>query len=386
MKQLAILGSTGSIGMSTLDVASAHPDRLRVVAMAAGRNRERFLEQCETWKPACISLATREDLEWLRSRLSYQPEGHYGSDGLLACALHHKADTVVAAVMGAAGLPSTEASLRAGKRVCLANKESLVVGGPLMLAAQKAGHAELLPVDSEHAALHQLLAGRPKEHLREIRITASGGPFRTWPLERIQKATVQEALNHPTWKMGKKITIDSATMMNKGLEVIEAAFLFDMGADRIHATIHPQSQVHAMVGFTDGSYQLQVCTNDMKHPIQYALFHPDCQRGPLPTYDWRESKTWTFEEPDFERFPCLGMAFEALKTGGTAPAILNAANEIAVDAFLVGRIDFWDIQACNAQMLSTIPSQPIQCMEQLLALDKAVRLAAEDWLKRFRRC
>jgi 1-deoxy-D-xylulose-5-phosphate reductoisomerase len=283
MRRLAILGSTGSIGISTLEVAEAHPERLTVVALAAGRNRELFRTQCEHFRPGCVSVAEAADADWLGRALSYAPEIHYGSEGLMACALHTSANTVVAAVVGAAGLASTEAALRAGHRVCVANKESLVVGGELMHQALRAGGGELLPVDSEHAALHQLLDGRPLASVREIRITASGGPFRDWPLDRIQAATVEEALNHPTWKMGPKITIDSASLMNKGLEVIEAAVLFGLRPDQIQVTIHPQSQVHAMAGFHDGTYQLQVCANDMKLPIQYALLYPERMHGPVPT-------------------------------------------------------------------------------------------------------
>ncbi len=379
LRKISLLGSTGSIGQSTLDVVEAHPDSLEIVALAAGRNRELFRTQCEIWKPVCVSLERKEDADWLRSQLSYRPEIHFGPQGLLACALHGESDTLVAAIMGYMGLASTEAALRAGKRVCLANKESLVVGGELMLRALREGGGQLLPVDSEHAALHQLLEGRKREHLYEVRITASGGPFREWPLERIQKATIEEALNHPTWKMGAKITIDSATLMNKGLEVIEAARLFDLKAEQIQVTLHPQSQVHAMVGFTDGSYQLQVCANDMKHPIQYALFYPDCKLGPLAPYDWNTARTWTFDVPDLERFPCLRLAYEALKTGGTAPAILNAANEVAVSEFLAGRIGFWDIPLCNEHCLKTIPSEVMESLEQLAELDQRVRACAEKW-------
>ena len=299
----------------------------------------------------------------------------------MACALYGGADTVVAAVVGSAGLASTEAALRAGRRVCVANKESLVVGGALMRQALEAGGGELLPVDSEHAALHQLLDGLDRATLREIRITASGGPFRNWPLERIQAATREEALNHPTWKMGPKVTIDSATLMNKGLEVIEAAVLFGVGADRIRVTVHPQSQVHAMVGLADGSFQLQVCANDMKLPIQYALLYPDRQPGPVPPYDWEQARAWSFEPPDLRRFPCLGLAFEALRAGGTATALLSAANEEAVAAFLSGRLGFWDIQACNGEVLSTVPSSPVSALEDVLEADRRGRAAARAWIQ-----
>lgn len=378
---LAVLGSTGSIGTATLDVVRSHPDRLSVAALAAGRNREILKGQCEAFRPRCVSLGTQEDATWLRSNLSYHPELYWGAEGLLACALQTEADTVVAAIVGSAGLASTEAALRAGRRVCVANKESLVVGGALMHEAAVAGGGELLPVDSEHAALHQLLADRHPASIREVRITASGGPFRDWPLARIQAATIEQALNHPTWKMGPKITIDSATLMNKGLEVIEASVLFGLSADQVAVTVHPQSQVHAMVGFHDGSYQLQVCANDMKLPIQYCLLYPDKLPGPVAPYAWTEARTWTFEAPDLDRFPCLGLAFEALRAGGTAPALLNAANEVAVAAFLQGRLGFWDIHACNRDTLDHLAATPLGSLAQVLDADRAARRHAEGWVQ-----
>ena len=381
MRRIALLGSTGSIGTATLDVVAAHPDRLRVVALAAGRNRELFQAQCEAFRPLCVSLATAEDALWLAGQLSYRPEIVHGMEGLMTCALLPEADTLVAAVVGAAGLASAEAGLRAGKRVCVANKESLVVGGALMRQALEAGQGELLPVDSEHAALHQLLGGRRPADIREVRITASGGPFRDWDLERIQAATIAQALNHPTWKMGPKITIDSATLMNKGLEVIEASVLFGLSADQIKVTIHPQSQVHAMAGFHDGTYQLQVCANDMKLPIQYTLLYPERLAGPVPPYDWDADRAWSFQAPDLEKFPCLGLAYAALRAGGTAPAILNAGNEEAVAAFLAGRIGFWTIQACVSEVLASIPVEPAHTLEQLMDTDRRSRAAAKAWIQ-----
>lgn len=381
MRHLAVLGATGSIGTSTLAVVAAHPDRLAVVALAAGRNRELLKEQCERFRPRCVSLGSPEDAAWLRANLSYTPDLHWGDPGLMACALHAEVDTVVAAIVGSAGLASTEAALRAGRRVCVANKESLVVGGALMHEAARAGGGELLPVDSEHAALHQLLDGRDPATVREVRITASGGPFRDWPLARIQAATIEEALNHPTWKMGPKITIDSATLMNKGLEVIEASVLFGLSADQVAVTVHPQSQVHAMVGFHDGSYQLQVCANDMQLPIQYCLLHPDKRPGPVAPYAWDQARAWSFEAPDLARFPCLGLAFEALRAGGTAPALLNAANEVAVAAFLQGRLGFWDIQACNREVLTRLPATAAGSLDQVLDADRAARRHAEGWVR-----
>lgn len=382
MRHLAVLGSTGSIGTATLDVVAHHSDRLEVVALAAGRNIDLFLEQCRRFRPRCVSLSRREDAEALVAGLDYRPELHWGPEGLLACALHGGVDTVVAAVVGAAGLASTEAALLAGHRVCVANKESLVVGGALMRRALAKGGGTLLPVDSEHAALHQLLDGRALDQIREVRLTASGGPFRDWSLERIQRATVEEALNHPTWKMGPKITVDSATLMNKGLEVIEAAVLFGLAPEQIHVTVHPQSQVHAMAGFTDGTFQLQVSANDMRLPIQYALFHPERLPGPVPSYDWDLARTWTFDTPDLDRFPCLRLAYDALLQGGSAPAVLNAANEEGVAAFLEGRIPFWGIQACNAEVLGRIPGGPVTSLEAVLQVDAEARSVARSVLNR----
>jgi 1-deoxy-D-xylulose-5-phosphate reductoisomerase len=382
MRKVAILGSTGSIGCSALEVVRTHPERLVVTALAAGRNRDRLREQCEAFKPQLVSVATEVDAKWLKGQLSFAPEIIFGAEGLMACALHGGTDTVLASVVGAAGLPSTEAALRAGRRVCVANKESLVVGGALMRRALEAGGGELLPVDSEHAALHQLLADRAPGDIAELRLTASGGPFRDWPLEKIRAATRDEALNHPTWKMGPKITIDSATLMNKGLEVIEAAVLFGLPPEKIAVTVHPQSQVHAMVGFTDGSYQLQVCANDMRLPIQYCLLYPEKVPGPVPAYGWDQPRSWTFEAPDLRRFPLLGLAFDALRAGGTAPAVLNAANEVAVAFFLEGRLGFWDIQACVRETLNAVESEPMLDLPQVLDADRRARAFAETWAAR----
>ncbi len=382
MRKVSILGSTGSIGCSALAVVRAHPERLKVTALAAGRNRDRLREQCEAFRPDLVSVATGADASWLKAELAYTPEIVSGPEGLMACALHGAADTVLASVVGAAGLPSTEAALRAGRRVCVANKESLVVGGALMRRALEAGGGELLPVDSEHAALHQLLADRAPGGIAELRLTASGGPFRDWPLEKIRAATRDEALNHPTWKMGPKITIDSATLMNKGLEVIEASVLFGLPSEKIAVTVHPQSQVHAMVGFTDGTYQLQVCANDMKLPIQYCLLFPEKVPGPVPAYGWDQARNWTFEAPDLARFPLLGLAFAALKAGGTAPAILNAANEVAVAFFLEGRLGFWDIQTCVRETLNALAVEPMLDLPQVLDADRRARIFAENWAAR----
>jgi 1-deoxy-D-xylulose-5-phosphate reductoisomerase len=380
MRRVSILGSTGSIGTSALEVVAAHPDRLGVAALAAGRNLDLLRAQCERFRPSLVSVSRREDAQALKGQLGYGPEVLGGEEGLIACATHPEADTVLAAVVGSVGVASTEAALRAGKRVCQANKESLVVGGELMRAALREGGGELLPVDSEHAALHQLLAGRDPETIREVRITASGGPFRDWPMEKIAAATRAEALNHPTWKMGPKITIDSATLMNKGLEVIEASVLFGLTAEQIKVTIHPQSQVHAMVGFRDGTYQLQASANDMKLPIQYALLFPERVAGPVPLYDWDTLRQWSFGPPDMGRFPCLALAYTALVQGGTAPAILNAANEEAVASFLDGRVGLWDIQACIRHTLETLASVPATGLDVVMEADRAARGAAKKWI------
>lgn len=385
MRRVAILGSTGSIGTSGLDVVAAHPDRLEVAALAGGRNRDLLEAQCHRFRPRVVSVQDEADAHWLAARLGAGVDVRWGAEGLLACVLESEADTVLAGVVGAAGLAGVEAALRSGKRACVANKESLVLGGDLMRRAMEAGGGELVPVDSEHAALHQLISGRPAETIREIRITASGGPFRDWPMARIRAATVEEALNHPTWKMGPKITVDSATLMNKGLEVIEAAILFGLRPEQIAVTVHPQSQVHAMVGFTDGTYQLQVCANDMKLPIQYALLFPDRLPGPVSPYDWEQSRQWSFETPDLERFPCLGLAYRALAIGGTAPAILNAANEEAVAAFLSRAIGFWDIQALNADALDGVDAGPVRSFDDVLGADRRARDHARDWIQRRRR-
>jgi 1-deoxy-D-xylulose-5-phosphate reductoisomerase len=381
MRRVAILGSTGSIGTSGIDVVAAHPDRLEIVALSGGRNRELLEAQCRRFRPRIVSVQEEADAAWLASRLGGGVDVRWGDAGILACVLESGADTVLAGVVGAAGLAGVEAALRSGKRACVANKESLVLGGELMKRAMEAGGGELVPVDSEHAALHQLIAGRPTETIREIRITASGGPFRDWPMARIRAATVEEALNHPTWKMGPKITVDSATLMNKGLEVIEAAVLFGLRPEQIQVTVHPQSQVHAMVGFTDGTYQLQVCANDMKLPIQYALLYPDRLPGPVQAYDWEQPRQWSFETPDLERFPCLGLAYRALAIGGTAPAILNAANEEAVAAFLSRTLGFWDIQALDAEVLAAVAAEPVRSLDQVLEADRRARDHARAWIQ-----
>ena len=299
----------------------------------------------------------------------------------MACALQAGGDTVVAAVVGAAGLASVEAALRCGRRVCVANKESLVVGGALMRRALAEGGGELLPIDSEHCALHQLLAGRAPAEVREIRITASGGPFRDWDLRRIMGATVQEALNHPTWKMGPKITIDSATLMNKGLEVIEASVLFGLAADQIQVTVHPQSQVHAMAGFQDGTYQLQVCANDMKLPIQYTLLYPERLPGPVPPYDWDHRPRLELRAPGPGEVPLPGPGLRRPAGGRHRPGRAQRGQRRGGGRVPAGATGFWQIQACVAEVMASVPGEPAHTLEQVMDVDRHARAAANAWIR-----
>jgi 1-deoxy-D-xylulose-5-phosphate reductoisomerase len=301
-----------------------------------------------------------------------------GEKGLIAVATHEAAGTVVSATVGAVGFVPTLRAIEAGKRIALANKETLVMAGELMTKAARANKAEILPVDSEHNALHQCLRGETEREVKRLILTASGGPFRAKTKEEIENATVAEALNHPNWKMGDKITIDCATLMNKGLEVIEARWLFDFAADEISVVVHPQSIVHSMVEMVDGSIIAQLGVTDMKHAIQYALTYPSRQRGCLEPLDFRKISQLTFEEPDFERFPCLGLAYKALKIGGTMPAVLNAANEIAVQAFLDGKIRLSEISQINESVMNEHQSKAATSLEVILQADNQARQQADN--------
>jgi len=353
--RLAILGATGSIGQSALSVVDAHPDRLEVVALAAGQNVERLAEQVVRYRPSLVSVATPEARDALTLRL---PIGDHprdmlaGSDGLLAAATHPDADIVLCASSGAAGLEAALAAIDHGKRVALANKEVLVMAGALMVEAATRRGVPLLPVDSEHNAIHQCLHGRSPDEVSKLVLTASGGPFRTWSTEALAQVTPADALRHPTWEMGRKITIDSATLMNKGLEVIEARWLFDIPGTRIDVVVHPQSVVHSMVELTDGSVIAQLGITDMRLPIQYACSYPERWPGPVSPLDLSHMGPLEFAPPDRERFPCLQLAYDALEHGGAWPAVLNAANEIAVEAFLDERLRFVDIPRVVAQALA----------------------------------
>jgi 1-deoxy-D-xylulose-5-phosphate reductoisomerase len=384
VKRLAILGSTGSVGLQTLAVVEAFPERYRVVSLAARRSVDRLVEQVRCFQPELVALAEPEAAAALRERLGDHPvEIVSGPEGLAAAAACD-ADLCVAAMVGAAGLEPTLAAIRAGRDVALANKEVLVMAGALVLRALRAQGASLLPVDSEHSAIFQALAGQPRERIRRLILTASGGPFRTWPAERIASATVEAALRHPNWEMGPKITIDSATLMNKGLEVIEARWLFDVGPERIDVVVHPESIVHSAVEFVDSSVIAQLGLPDMRVPIAVALAHPDRLELDLPRLDLTALGSLHFETPDRKRFPCLGLAYAALAADEAAPAVLNAANELAVAAFLEGRIAFPRIAAANEATLEAHVARgaagPLRDLRDVLEADTWARAWTRAWL------
>jgi 1-deoxy-D-xylulose-5-phosphate reductoisomerase len=342
VKNLAILGSTGSIGRSALAVVDAHPSRLRLVAVAAGDNARLLAEQVRQYRPAIAAMATPEAVDRLKAACGdaapIRLEG--GPDGLVAVATHPDVDIVLCASSGTAALEAVLAAIEAGKIIALANKEVLVMAGELVMGAARRRGVPILPVDSEHNAIHQCLHGRQHSEIRRLILTASGGPFRRFTSDELEHVTPEAALRHPTWQMGRKITIDSATLMNKGLEVIEARWLFDVPADQIDVLIHPQSIVHSMVELHDGSVIAQLGVTDMRLPIQYACSYPDRWEAALPSLDLCRTPRLEFHPPDTARFPCLALAYRALRDGGTLPVVLNAANEVAVEAFLDGRLAF----------------------------------------------
>ncbi len=380
MKTISILGSTGSIGCNTLKVVEHLADEFRVVALGAGKNTEKLAAQIERFKPEFVSVedeASAEDLLRRISKFKFQvPKIEVGEAGLVAAATHEKAEIVVSATVGAIGFVPTLRAIEAGKRIALANKETLVMAGELMMDAARKNNVEILPVDSEHNAIHQCLRGETKAEVKRLILTASGGPFRTKSKAEIERATVKEALNHPTWQMGDKITIDSATLMNKGLEVIEASRLFDFGADEISVVVHRQSVIHSMIEMADGSIIAQMGVTDMKHAIQYALTFPIRKSGCLESFDFKKMSQLTFEEPDFDKFPCLALAYKALKIGGTMPAALNAANEIAVSAFLDGKIQLSDVPKIIESVMNEHESQTASSLEIILKTDDWARKQA----------
>jgi 1-deoxy-D-xylulose-5-phosphate reductoisomerase len=353
VKRLAILGSTGSIGQSALAVVDAHADRLQVVALAAGENVALLAEQAARYRPRVVGVASEAARVDLVARLdgSGTTVLRAGPDGLIAAATHADVDIVLCASSGTAGLEAALAAIECGKTLALANKEVLVMAGALMIDAARRRGVALLPVDSEHNAIHQCLCGRGTREVTRLILTASGGPFRGLAAEALARVTPEDALRHPTWRMGRKITIDSATLMNKGLEVIEARWLFDVPASAIDVVIHPQSIVHSMVEFRDGSVLAQLGVTDMRLPIQYAFSYPDRWAAPLPPLDLLRAGTLEFAAPDRERFPCLDLAYRALEHGGAWPIVLNAANELAVEAFLDRRIGFCQIPSAIARAL-----------------------------------
>ncbi|HJS73951.1 MAG TPA: 1-deoxy-D-xylulose-5-phosphate reductoisomerase [Vicinamibacteria bacterium] len=377
---ISILGSTGSIGTNTLDVVERFPDRFRVVGLAAGRQIDRVLEQIARHRPAIVAVATADDASRLRSEFPSVRVLH-GVDGMVEVATHPDADFVMSATVGAVGLVPTLRAIEAKKTVGLANKETLVMAGALMTRAVAASGALLLPVDSEHNAIHQCLDGR-REKVKRIWLTASGGPFRTSTIEEMRRATKAEALKHPTWNMGRKISIDSATMMNKGLEIIEAHWLFGVPADRVRVVVHPQSTIHSMVELEDGSFLAQLGATDMKLPIQYALTYPERVETGLPPLDLDSPLSLDFHPPDHERFPAIGLAYRALTTGGTAPAALNAANEVAVEAFLNDRIGFLSIADILAETMSRLPAVAVTDLDTVLEADLRAREEAERLVAR----
>jgi 1-deoxy-D-xylulose-5-phosphate reductoisomerase len=381
LRGVSILGSTGSIGCNTLRVVeSLGPERFRVVALGAGRNVAKLADQISRHQPDLVSVQTEEAAEQLQAELRRRdispPRIVVGEGGLIDVATHAEADCVVSGTVGAVGFVPTLRALEAGKRVALANKETLVMAGELMTRAAEKSGAELLPVDSEHNALHQCLRGEQRSEVRRIILTASGGPFRTRDQAAIETATVAEAMKHPTWNMGAKITIDSATLMNKGLEVIEAHWLFGFSADEISIVVHPESVVHSMIELIDGSVIAQLGVTDMRHAIQYALTYPERHASELPPLDLAKLTSLHFEEPDLERFPCISLAYRALKTGGTLPAAMNAANEEAVHAFIDERIALTDIPRVIEKVMSRHQTCPATDLEAVLDADRTARAAA----------
>jgi len=384
MKNIAILGSTGSVGTSTLEVVTAHPERFRVVALAAGHNLDVLRTQITVHRPEVVGVARSEDARMLAREFSATRFFSAG-EGLDEVACCEAAEMVVVALVGSVGLAPTLAAVRAGKDIALANKETLVVAGSLVMDEVRRAGIELLPVDSEHSAIHQALRVGPEGSAVKLVLTASGGPFLSWSAEEMARATVDDALDHPTWSMGPKITIDSATMMNKGLEIIEAHHLFGFPEERIEVVVHPQSLVHSLVEYVDGTMIAQLAVNDMRQPILYALSWPDRLMNDLPRLELVSAPALTFEAPDEVRFPTLGLARSALRAGGEMPAVLNAANEVAVAAFLEGRCALPAVAATVAETLDEWVDQnrPLEDLEQALAADREARELARNNMRKY---
>jgi 1-deoxy-D-xylulose-5-phosphate reductoisomerase len=376
LKQIAILGSTGSIGQSTLSIVEKYLERFTVASLAAGRNVAAALEQCRRWRPAVVSMATGELADALGLQLKQAgitgTEVVHGTAGTIRVATHPSADFVVSAIVGVAGLEATYAAVLAGKPVGLANKEAMVAAGEILVDAARAKNVPLLPIDSEHNAIHQCMRAGEKREIRRIWLTASGGPFRSLPLKEFEDITVEQALKHPTWVMGRRITIDSATMLNKGLEIIEACRLFDLAPSAVRVTIHPQSTVHSLVEYIDGSILAQISVTDMRLPILYAMSYPERIESDL-AFDMAALGHLDFAPPDFERFPCLRLAYEAAERGGAHAIALNAADEVAVEAFLERAIPFAAIPRTIEEVLEAIPESHPATIQEVLALDQQAR-------------
>ncbi len=383
MKHLAILGSTGSIGQSTLRIVESYPDRFSVVSLAAGRNLDTAFEQCQRWRPRVISVADEQRASDLRRRLLSADiagvEVIYGAAGTVHAATLPEVDFVVSAIVGVAGLEATYAAVVAGKTVGIANKECMVAAGEILMEEARRRNVTLLPIDSEHNAIHQCMRGGSQQEIRSIWLTASGGPFRTTPLEQFADITVEQALKHPTWVMGQRITIDSATMLNKGLEIIEACRLFHLPPRAIKVTIHPQSTIHSLVEFVDGSILAQLSVTDMRLPILYALTYPERIASEL-TFDMARLAQLDFSQPDFARFPCLRLAYEAAEIGGEHCVALNAADEIAVEAFLDKRIPFLAIPRTIEAVLEKTPHRHPSTIAEVLEADARGRETARELL------
>ncbi len=388
-QNITILGATGTIGLHTLDVIARHPKRFRAYALTANSKVDALFEQCQKFKPVYAVMLDADAAENLRSKLQAIGSATvvlFGMAGLEKVAAHPDVDAVMAAIVGAAGLKPAMAAALAGKRILLANKETLVMSGSLFMQAVEQGGATLLPIDSEHNAIFQVMPSKKHADLagsgvKRILLTASGGPFRAASEAELRAVTPQQALNHPNWVMGPKITIDSATLMNKGLEVIEAHWLFKALPEQIEVVVHPQSVIHSMVEYVDGSVLAQLGNPDMRTPIAYALGYPDRLESGVGALDLLKIARLDFEAPDVKRFPCLRLAFEALKQGGTAPAVLNAANEIAVQAFLDEELGFMDIPRLIESVLANVSIKSVSDLEMVIAADAAARRTASEWIR-----
>jgi 1-deoxy-D-xylulose-5-phosphate reductoisomerase len=385
MKTLTVLGSTGSIGTNTLDVVRRNRHAYEVYGLVAGRNIETLASQIVEFSPKVAVVATSDGVAHLSSRLTglglskrQWPELLWGNAARVQVATAAEVDTVISAIVGVAGLEATYEAARRGKRIGLANKEALVSGGDLLMRAVAEHGAELLPIDSEHNGVHQCLRAGNRGEVTKLILTASGGPFRDTPREALARVTPEQALNHPTWRMGNRITIDSATLMNKGFEVIEACWLFGFAPCQVQVVVHPQSTVHAMIEYSDGSVLAQISATDMRMPIQYALTYPDRCEAPVPKIDWNQARRWEFLPPDTQRFPLLQVAYECQEAGGSATCTLNAADEVAVEAFLQERIGFLAISEVVRETLTRVPIRTARTVDEVLGIDGESRRVARE--------